>query len=171
MLRKGSTPLPPSISTSPQAQRCLACGGCPVSSARQRRRKELATRDRFAQAVCAELRRQQVHRACRLIALVETLDLIAVGTPRNPVSKSVGTADHKLATPVAGDDFAFLHQILDVRRRAHLDESANSRPPIIDSFVHCDLLTPRRPHSGKPPERAPRHWRPGRPDQKAQWPA
>src|ERR1700682_2610880 len=169
MLRKGSTPLPPSLSTSPQAQRCLACGGCPVSSARQDRRKELATRDRFAQAVCAELRRQQVHRACRLIALVETLDLIAVGTPRNPVSKSVGTADHKLATTVAGDDFAFLHQILDVRRRAHLDESAKSRTAINDSSVHAGLLTHRRSRSGKPPMRTPRHRQSGRRPPELQW--
>src|SRR5205823_15040479 len=100
---------------------------------------ELTTRERFAQAVRAELRGQQVHPACRLAGLVETLDVVAVGTPRNPVSKSVGTVDHKLATRVAGDDFAFLHEILDVRRRAHLDESANCRTPIYDACVHGGL--------------------------------
>src|SRR5438876_9199593 len=63
----------------------------------------------------AELRRLQVHRAGRGVALIETLDVIAVGMPRDPVDKSVGTEDHKLATRVAGDDFAFLHEILDVR--------------------------------------------------------
>src|ERR1700687_5926388 len=103
----------------------------------------------------AELRGQQVHRAGRVIALIETLDVVAVGMPRDPVDKSVGTVDHKLATRVAGDDFAFLHQILDVRRRAHLDESAKSRTPITDSAVHAGLLTHRPSHSGKPPVRMP----------------
>src|SRR6266496_5873477 len=117
----------------------------------------------------AELRGQQVHRACRVVALIETLDVIAVGMPRDPVDKSVGTVDHKLTTRVAGDDFAFLHEILDVRRRAHLDESAKSRTPINDSSVHAGLLTHRRPHSGKPPKRTPRHRLPGRPRPEAQW--
>src|SRR5438477_3307822 len=110
----------------------------------------------------AELRWQQVHRAGRVLALIETLDVIAVRMPRDPVDKSVGTVDHKLATRVAGDDFAFLHEILDVRRRAHLDESAKSGTPINDFSVHGGLLTPRRPHSGKPPVRTHRPRRPGR---------
>ena len=53
----------------------------------------------------AELRGQQVHRAGRVIGLIETLDVVTVGMPRDPVDKSVGTVDHKLATRVAGDDF------------------------------------------------------------------
>src|ERR1700682_3816424 len=105
----------------------------------------------------AELRGQEVHRAGRVVALIETLDVIAVGMPRDPVDKSVGTEDHKLATWVASDDLAFLHEILDLRWRAHLDESAKNRTPINDSSVHAGLLTHRRSHSGKPPLRALRH--------------
>src|ERR1700674_3611719 len=117
----------------------------------------------------AELRWQQVHRAGRVVALIETLDVIAVGMPRDPVDKSVGTEDHKLATWVASDDFAFLHEILDVRRCAHLDESAKSRTPINDSSVHAGLLTHRRSHSGKPPMRTPQHRRSGRRPPELQW--
>src|SRR5947207_13815859 len=89
----------------------------------------------------AELRRRQVHRAGRVVALIETLDVVAVGMPRDPVDKSVGTVDHKLATRVAGDDFAFLHQILDVRRRANLDESAKTgRRAIIPPYMLVSSL-------------------------------
>src|SRR5437899_12187303 len=104
-----------------------------------------------------------------MVARVETLDVIAVGMPRDPVGQSVGTEDHKLATRVAGGDFAFLHEILDVRRRAHLDESSKSRTPINDSSVHAGLLTHRRSHSGKPPVRTPRHRWSGRRRPEAQW--
>src|ERR1700692_3236659 len=97
-----------------------------------------------------ELRWQQVHRAGRVVALIETLDVVAVGMPRDPVDKSVGTEDHKLATRGGGDDFAFLQEVLDTRRCAHLDESSKSRTPINHSSVHAGLLTQRRSHSGKP---------------------
>src|SRR3984893_3965537 len=117
----------------------------------------------------AEWPGQQVHRAGRVVALIETLDVVTVGMPRDPVDKSVGTVDHKLATRVAGDDFAFLHEILDVRRRAHLDESAKSRTPINDSSVHAGLLTHRRSHNGKRPMRTPRHQQSGRQPPEAQW--
>src|SRR2546430_13860564 len=117
----------------------------------------------------AELRGQQVHRAGRVVGLIETLDVVAVGMPRDPVDKSVGAEDHKLATRVAGDDFAFLHEILDVRGRAHLDESAKNRTPSNNSSVHAGLLTHRRSHSGKPPVRTPQHRWSGRRRPEAQW--
>src|SRR6202158_2616682 len=117
----------------------------------------------------AELRGQQVHRAGRVVALIETLDVIAVGMPRDPVDKSVGTEDHKLATWVSSDDFAFLHEILDLRGRAHLDEAAKNRTPSNNSSVHAGLLTHRRSHSGKQPVRAPRHRRSERRPPEAQW--
>src|ERR1700682_6634606 len=107
----------------------------------------------------AELRGQEVHRAGRVVALIETLDVIAVGMPRDPVDNSVGTEDHKLATWVSSDDFAFLHEILDLRGRAHLDEAAKNRTPSNNSSVHAGLLTHRRSHSGTQRVWRPRHRR------------
>ena len=79
----------------------------------------------------------------RLVAAVNAGDLVADVVQVDPERRLVGTGDDELAPGVAGDDFALLHEPVEVVQRADGQQVPEGRAADGCLSIHGDLLIRR----------------------------